>query len=480
MARRSSSQRACLFAALLPLLHAFPSGGSEGQLGAVQFPLRPAPDGRRLQDVLGRPFLVNGDAAWSLMVALTKPQVELYLEDRRQRGFNTVLVNLIERGFGGPENQDGELPFVPADDFTAPNEAYFAHADWVIDKAAEKGMLVMLAPAYLGITCGSQGWCDQMLDQPVSAMLEYGRFLGDRYRSKRNILWIHGGDTKASGHGASAHVDAIVEGIQERAPNRQLHSAHCSRNNSAVECYDLPWLDVNNSYSRCSSTLDAVREDYDRDPPFLFFYIEGNYENSNASLGCLIDQHAWSILGGATGHVFGNTPIWRFGDGWEDALASPGSQAMAHLGRLFLSRAWFRLEPDTTGAVLTAGTSDAAAAVTSDGESIVVYVPSARTITVDATVLASSTARGWYFDPANGSVTDLGAMFATQPLSFSVPGRLLLVLDTIASELPAPGSEPYPFGVPVPGPSPWAGLPVAAALCAVARLVMTRRRAAAR
>ncbi len=130
--------------ALLLVLCGGASGSSACQLGAVQFPLRLDPDGRRLEDVLGRPFLVNGDSAWSLMVMLTKPQVESYFDDRRQKGFNSVLVNLIERGYGGPANTDGQLPFVPADDYTAPNEAYFAHADRVIDEAAERDMLVLL------------------------------------------------------------------------------------------------------------------------------------------------------------------------------------------------------------------------------------------------------------------------------------------------------------------------------------------------
>ena len=107
-------------------------------LGDVRFPLDVSADGRRLEDADGRPFLINGDAAWSLMVELDEPQAETYLEDRRQRGFNAVLVNLIERGFGGPANAGGPATFRPENDFTSPNEAYFAHVDWVIDRAARR------------------------------------------------------------------------------------------------------------------------------------------------------------------------------------------------------------------------------------------------------------------------------------------------------------------------------------------------------
>jgi hypothetical protein len=370
---------------------------------------------------------------------------------------------------------------VPADDFTAPNEAYFAHADRVIDAAAQRGMLVLLAPAYLGLTCGSQGWCEQMLDQPVSAMLEYGRFLGDRYKAQRNILWVHGGDTNSQGHGADDHVNAIAQGIRERAPGRHLHTGHCSRNNSGIDCYDEPWLDVNNTYSNCSNSLDAVREDYARVPTQAFFYLEGGYENSNATLGCLIDQMAWAVLGGSSGHVFGNTPIWRFGDGGEDELSAPGSLAMQQLGRLFLSRAWFRLEPDVNEQVLIAGASDdAAAAYTSDGESILVYVPSSRNVTLDLSVLESNAAHAWSFDPTHGAVTDLGILIASPSVVFAVPGRRVLVIDTLYSELPAPGSVPYPFGVPVPALGPGGAALLVAVLGAAALRARRLRRATLR
>jgi hypothetical protein len=417
-------------------------GGGGGGGGGTLFPLELSSDDRRLEQSDGDAFLMTGDSAWSLMVALTQQQTEDYLEDRRQRGFNTVLVNLIERGFGGPANAEGELPFDPADDFTAPNEDYFAHADWVIDRAAAKGMLVLLAPAYLGVNCGSQGWCEQMLDQPVSAMQTYGRFLGDRYGNRDNILWVHGGDTDASDHGVESRVNAIANGIIERAP-AQLHTAHCSRNNSGIDCYDEPWLDVNTTYSSCGGSFNAVRTDYARMPTQAFFFIEGTYENSGASLGCLIDQAAWAVLGGGAGHVFGNTPIWRFGTGWQGELDSPGSEAMGHLADLFASRAWFRLRPDVTGDVVVAGGSGATAGITSDGESILVYVSSARTLTIDLSLLSGVNARSWWFDPSDGSSTDLGFSISGGLANFAAPGRGVLVIDDASSGLSRPGSEPY-------------------------------------
>ncbi len=78
----------------------------------------------------GVPLFVHGDSAWSMIAAATREKVEHYLADRRSRGFNTVLVSLIEHRFSQnpPANAYGINPFTSAGDFTTPNEAYFEHA----------------------------------------------------------------------------------------------------------------------------------------------------------------------------------------------------------------------------------------------------------------------------------------------------------------------------------------------------------------
>lgn len=99
-----------------------------------------------LEEADGKPFLLQGDTAWSLMVQLSKEETEEYLENRRQKGFNAILVNLIEYFYADqpPENKNGAVPFTTPEDLSTPNDDYFAHADWVIQKAGEKGILVVL------------------------------------------------------------------------------------------------------------------------------------------------------------------------------------------------------------------------------------------------------------------------------------------------------------------------------------------------
>lgn len=77
------------------------------------FPVRVSSNGRYLVDAGGAPFLLHGDTAWSLIVQLTNDEAEEYLENRRQKGFNAILFNLIEHRFADdwPKNKYGHGPF---------------------------------------------------------------------------------------------------------------------------------------------------------------------------------------------------------------------------------------------------------------------------------------------------------------------------------------------------------------------------------
>jgi hypothetical protein len=73
--------------------------------GALQFPLRRA--GACLVDAAGDAVWLQGEAAWSLVVQLDDAELDRYLADRRARGVNALVVNLIEhRGLRS------EQPFV--------------------------------------------------------------------------------------------------------------------------------------------------------------------------------------------------------------------------------------------------------------------------------------------------------------------------------------------------------------------------------
>ena len=396
------------------------------------------------------PFFFNGDTPWHIITRLSREETELYLDDRRDRGFDALLLSLLVHesyGSGSADNAYGEPPFLRPDDFTTPNEDYFAHVDWFLDAAESRGMTVFLLPAYIGWGCEIEGWCSVMQDNGPQVMRQFGRYLGDRYRFRPNIVWVHGGDADAGAHGAMEEVDALAEGILE-VDDKHPHSGHCSRFKSALDCYDRPWLDLNNTYADCSTTPAELKLDHDRSGPMPFFYVEGRYEyESNWTNRCLRSQAYWSLLGGAMGHFFGSGRLWDFPDGWASSLDSPGADSMQHLGALLASRSWTDLVPDYDHTSLLSGYGDintadyAAAARTSDGTSIVVYTPTRRALTIAMTRIVGSQARAWWFNPATGAGTQIGNYATSGTRSFTPPTTAdwVLVIDSATLNLSAPG-----------------------------------------
>jgi hypothetical protein len=422
----------------------------------VAFPLKASTDGRHLVDQNNVPFIITGESAWTMLTELSDSNIDTYLNDRQARGFNTIMVMLVVHGYPGfrnsPADADGNQPFTTPGNFSTPNEAYFAHVDSVINKAAAKGMLVLLAPAYMGYHCGNgvtpEGWCSEMLSNGTTVMQNYGAYVGTRYAGFPNILWLNGGDVNAGAYGATAVMEAVITGIKAHDANH-LHTAHCDRYHSAYDCYNRPWLDVNTAYSDCTSTASAVSTDYNQAAKPLFF-IEGYYENDGyaPSQQCLDSQSYWPVLGGAFGAIFGNDPIIFFGTGWQSALNLQGSINQANFGAFFRSIPWWDLVPDYNHTVLTSGygtrtnATYVGCARTSDGSTVVAYLPTRSTVAIDMTKVSGSTVLAKWFNPSTAAYTTIGTYPNTGTQNFTPPSSgdwVLLLTGSGAPQLPPTG-----------------------------------------
>ena len=419
--------------------------------GFAQSPVAPPPfrlsdNHRYLIDRRDVPFLLQGDAAWSLIANATKEEATVYLHNRRAKGFNAILVNLIEHKFAktAPRNVYGEAPFPDPSDFTVQNEKYFEHADWVIRQAAENGLTVLLAPVYLGYPGKDEGYYDEVMANGPERCLAYGRFLGQRYKDFDNIIWVMGGDRDPGL--ARENVDLVAYGIRE-FDRRHLITAHCHPDSAPVEQYPGSWLQIGTSYAYEVVHL-RLTWDYDRKPVMPLFLIESIYEGEhNASEVQIRRQAYWAVLCGEFGHVMGNYPLWNFNPGWQAAMDAPGSVGMMYWGRLFRSRPWYDLVPDEDHKVVTDGLGEfwgldyLTAASTPDGSTVMAYMPSRRTITVNLSRLSKGRTAAWWFNPRTGQATAAGN-FVTEGAKQFIPlteGDWVLVLDDAAKHLPPPG-----------------------------------------
>lgn len=416
-----------------------PDGDEEG---ATAFPLHVDPESRGLLQADGRPFLMMGDSAWSLMVELTREDVDRYLANRRSLGFNTVLVELIEHNFASnpPYNAYGEAPFEVPGDFSTPNERYFEHVDWVLQRMHDEGFLVLLTPDYLGWGGGSDGWYQEMEENGPAVLEQYGRFVGQRYARFDNIVWVAGGDYEPADKSV---VDAVSSGIAETDPDA-LQTAHLAPDIPPRDVWaNSGWLDLDNIYTYGDVYTPAVEAYEESSMPY--FLIETAYENEHDSTTRqLRTQALHALFTGATGQVFGNNPIWHFGSGgiwpapvtWQQALDGPGSQSMAAIARFMASIDWWELRPDIDGEFLVDGleggdlyTDDprggpdrAVAALADDGSWGVVYVPTERTISLDLGHTSLAAAVATWYDPTTGAPGAQTQLTGGQVVELPTPG----------------------------------------------------------
>jgi len=414
------------------------------------FPLRVAASGRYLEDQRGEPFFVNGDTAWSLTHNLTYEQAVRYLQNRRAKGINAVVVSVPDaygpdgRASDGPDRQ-GNRPFLD-DDISRPNEPYWQHVDRVLAESEALGFLVLLWPSYLG--CCDDGYLGLLLRNGAAKASAYGRFIGARYAARKNLVWIHGGDRDPGA--ASEVVAAVKAGISQADPS-SLQATHWSPETDPYAPFGEQFTSLYGTYTY-GPVGALVSRHYQKLPVKPVLLLETHYENDWASkpVAELRKYPYRAALAGAAGHFFGNKPLWFCGDGWEVALESEGSRAMQHVGQLFRSRPWQRLVPDASDPLVTAGRGDPAtddgvqAARADDGSFAMAFVPDRRTIRVKLGQIAGAKVRAWWFDISSGSAVVAGNFLPSANPEFTPPGNggFVLVLDDASRGYPRPGEAP--------------------------------------
>jgi hypothetical protein len=375
----------------------------------ITFPLSVSGDHRRIIDATGHAVLFQGDAPWSLIANTTLDEATHYLDNRAAKGFNALLINLIEYTFAtdAPRNLAGDEPFTTPGDFRTLNPAYMDHAQQVLDLCADRGMIVFLSPAYLGYPNLNlvEGWYEEVLANGVDGCRAWGEYLARRFGHYDNVIWQLGGDRNPGE--ATAGLGAIA-GALRAAGVTNLFVSHVLPESSALDLPGMDWVDFNLTY-----TYEVVHRkvlvDWHRKPPVPSVLIESSYEGEhNASALQIRRQAYWSVLCGGNGHVFGNLPIWPFRTGWPEALDLPGSLAMQRFGEFFAALPWTELQPDTDRSIGADGLGEArgldraTVAAIKDRRLAVAYLPVRRDLTIAASALAGETVDVEWVHPASG------------------------------------------------------------------------------
>ena len=136
------------------------------------------------------PFFWLGDTAWLMFCTLTREEIDAYLRNRAEKGYNVIQITIAHKW--PTVTADGIDAFLD-EDFTKPNTqkgGFWDLVDYTVQKAEEYGLYLGLLPIWSG-----QFKAKRITEDNVE---DYIQFLTDRYGKYPNIIWITGGDCKGT------------------------------------------------------------------------------------------------------------------------------------------------------------------------------------------------------------------------------------------------------------------------------------------
>lgn len=404
----------------------------------VAFPLKISADKRHLTDQNNAPFLYVSDSGWRLFTGLTEAEAKEYLQKRKSQGFTTIHVMLTS--IPGDKNRQGQEPFENYD-FMKTNEAYFKHVDRIVSLADSMNLLLAIAP--LWYSCCNDGWATHpqkyMQRNGKEKSYLFGQFVGNRYKKYGNIVWIIGGDNDP--YDNLEEVRQMARGLKQADP-QHLITYHAASTHSSTDVWPAneSWLDFSMVYTYFrgfSKAWNRVQPDvyevssteYHKTPVRPFVLGESTYEGEHEKMGFELQvrkQAYWAMLSGGAGHSYGS-PFWKVDNNWRTYLDLPGANSMKHLNTLLQSFNWTDLQPDFSGDLIAKGnekyaTNDfATAAITRDGKVALIYVPSARALTVNTAMLNGKLLIPTWYNPRTGEKRGAGQYPVGYKMAFESP-----------------------------------------------------------
>lgn len=385
--------------------------------------------GRFLTYEDGTPFFYLADTAWELLHRLTAEEAEHYFRERARQGFTAVqTVALAEfEGLTVP-NAYGRLPLLFTDGQPDPEKpdtegdySYWAHVDKIFDLAEQYGLYLVLLP-----TWGDKFnmlWGKGPIVFTEQNAYTYGKWIGDRYKNRTNLIWMLGGDRPLE----ACHrriIDAMAKGIKD-AGDTHLMTFHPTGSHQSTEYVgDADYIDFHTAQTghdtqQCyASDQIMLKMAAETDKPYLD--SEPRYEDHPA---CFNDQIGyfwgmdevlqnayWDVLCGTCGLTYGNHSIWSctkepgsyFIYTWEDALTHPGAECIGNLKKLRLSRDYFSLHP--VNDIITEQFAGMAHMVSAAGDGYVYcYSPMGLPFTARLDLFDAPYVRVSWFDPRTGA-----------------------------------------------------------------------------
>ena len=435
----------------------------------------------------GTPFFWLGNTAWLLPERLNRDEVEFYLTREREEGYNVEQIQVLNaiptfNVYGQAANDETFTfdDFATAKSSKSPNSryTYWDHLDYIVDFAASQGI-------YIAMDCI---WGSQITKMTPAQAAKYGQFLGERYQSKPNIVWMIGGDIM--GDKGMESWDALARAIKRADPNHLMTFHPRGRTTSAWWYNDREWLDFNmfqsghRRYGQRNGDGDYTIKDNTEEDNWRYVAMswgdkdeqapgrqvkglrkpvidgEPSYEDIPQGLHDFsaprwqdydVRRYAyWAVFAGCFGHTYGHNSIMQFMrpgllgsfgavKPWWEAMDDPGYKQMKYLKQLMLTLPFTEGEPDQGVIASPNGERYDRVVATRGRDYLLVYNYSGKPMQVDLTRISGTRKKVWVMNPADGRRTYLGE-YDNRVAEFTFDGaylrgsdRVLIAIDAAKS-----------------------------------------------
>lgn len=410
----------------------------------------------------GQPFFWLGDTAWLLFQKLSTEEAGKYIKDRQGKGFNVIQSVIIHQAtdrnvYGEPALYDGSITktFVSGSPDLKKPDSYWNHIDRVLDMAESAGLYVGLLPVWGSIA--ENGILN------MDNVVQYGRWLAEHFKNRKNIIWILGGDTRGDRH--YDVWDTLGKTIKTHNPDSLMTFHPFGRTQSSEWFHEVSWLDFNmfqSGHRRYDQKVKAEEEDderlwigqdnwryvvndYRKTPVKPVLDGEPSYESIPHGLhdptqpywdANDVRRYAyWSVFAGSCGHTYGHNAVMqmhkpdgskgRYGvrEYWYDALDAAGGGQMRYLKKLMLSVPYFERVPDQSVIDGDCGEKYDRLLATRGSDYIFVYTCTRLSIRVKMGKITGDRVCASWFDPETGEIQKAGVYENKGIMEFTPPEK---------------------------------------------------------
>lgn len=394
----------------------------------------------------GKPFFWLGDTAWELFHRLNRTDADTYLKRRSEQGFTVIqAVVLAELDGLHTPNANGDTPLLN-DDPGKPNEKYFEQVDYIIDKAASYYINIAMLPTWGDkVFKSSWGKGPEIFNEQKAAV--YAQWLANRYKNRKNIIWILGGDRIPRNESDVSIWRAMGNAIMKATANKAVISFHPQPNKlgSAEWFHQDAWLSFNmfqTGHCRNEAVYDKIQAAYNMTPVKPVMDAEPIYEDHPVCFNVkdLGTSNAYDVrrsayldlFAGAFGHTYGCHDIWQMNSpkhdpvngphfSWQDALNLPAANQMIYVRRLIEAFPMTDRVPDQS-LIQENNTSPAERIQATRGSDyLLVYSTAGKPFNIVMGKITGARLQGFWYDPRTGKTITLTDITNTGSKQFTPP-----------------------------------------------------------